>query len=266
LFLAAASIGYGQWINYKVAGVPRLKDGNPNLAAPAPRMNGKPDLTGIWMSVPAKPREAEDIVPGIGILAVPGDDPAMIPKYFFSAMADYKPDEIVMSPAALQAWQGMRGVAGGGCDLPMSPPMSDVLPAPRRIVQTPSLIVTIAEGQLSRQIHLDGRPLPEDPQPAFAGYSVGKWEGDTLVVESAGFNTRTPIDGMGHPRTGKQRLTERIRRIDFGHLEVQVTITDPEYYSKPIQFTYRQVAIPDSDLMEYVCTENEKDAVHMVKP
>jgi hypothetical protein len=256
-------IVHGQWIGYKTPGVPRTKDGKPNLAAPAPRLNGKPDLSGIWITLPAKYGESEGVIPGVGILAVPGDDPAGISKYFFNALADYKPDEITMTPAA-QKRRGELGPPSNPC-LPPGPPMSEVLIVPRRLIQTPSLIAYLYEGLNPRQIHLDGRPLPVDPQPAYAGYSVGKWEGDTLVVETVGITDKMPLDGLGHPRSLSSRLVERIRRRDFGHLDVELTIHDAEYYSKPITMRFTQTLMPDDDLIESVC-ENEKDASHMLPP
>jgi hypothetical protein len=134
---------------------------------------------------------------------------------------------------------------------------------PKRFVQTPQLLVILYEGDIPRQIHMDGRALPVDPQPAWVGYSIGKWEGDTLVVQTAGFNPRAPLDLLGHPRSESMRMTERMRRRDFGHLDTQVTIDDPTSYSKPITFRYTATLVPDDDLLEWVCTENEKDSVHL---
>jgi hypothetical protein len=258
-----AVTAHGQWIGYKVPGVPRTKDGKPNLSAPAPRVNGKPDLSGIWITLPAKYGESEGVVPGIGILAVPGDDPAGISKYFFNVMADYKPDEITMTAAA-QKRRAELGPPKDPC-LPPGPPMSEVLIVPRRVVQTPTIIAYIYEGLIPRQIHLDGRALPVDPQPAYAGYSVGRWEGDTLVVETIGVTENMPLDGLGHPRSSKSRLVERIRRRDFGHMDVELTIHDPDFYSKPIVARFTQTLMPDDDLLESVC-ENEKDREHMRPP
>lgn len=257
-------VAHGQWVNYRVKGVPRTADGKPNLTAPAPRVNGKPDLSGIWSTVPAKYNEANDVIPGIGILAVPGDDPATMSKYFFSALADYKLEEI-MKPAAMAKWSS-GGPPPNPCS-PISPPMSDLIPLPRRVVQTTPLIVFLSEGFSPRQIHMDGRPFPIDPQPAYLGYSIGKWEGDVLVIETIGITDKTPLDGMGHPRSAAARLTERVRRLDYGHLEVQVMFDDPQYYTKPVTYKYAQLLKPDDDLLEMgLCTENEKDAPHLVPP
>ena len=147
--------------------------------------------------------------------------------------------------------------------LPASSPLNDVFPEPKRFVQTPQLLVILYEGDIPRQIHMDGRALPVDPQPAWVGYSIGKWEGDTLVVQTAGFNSRAPLDFSGHLRSESMRMTERMRRRDFGHLDTQVTIDDPTFYSKPITFRYTATLVPDDDLLEAVCAENERDGVHL---
>jgi hypothetical protein len=263
-FAFCAVMAHGQWVGYKVNGVPRTADGKPKLNAPVPRVSSRPDLSGIWSTVPAKYNEANDVVPGVATLAVPGDDPATMSKYFFSAIADYKVEEI-MKPAGLAKWRS--GAPPANPCSPISPPMSDLIPLPRRVVQTPKLIVFLSEGFSPRQIHMDGRPLPTDPQPAYLGYSVGKWEGDVLVIETIGITDKTPLDGMGHPRSEAARLTERVRRRDYGHLEVQVIFDDPQYYMKPVTYRYTQELKPDDDLLEIgLCTENEKDAQHMRPP
>jgi hypothetical protein len=255
------SVGaHAQWVGYKVAGVPRMSDGKPNLKAPVPRVNGKPDLSGIWMPIPAKIGEAVELVPVEGDLAVPGDDARQMSKYFFSTLADYKLEDI-MTPAGIQKWQsGGRPTPACTTD---TPPMMGVIPAPQRWVQTPQLLAILSEGSLPRLVHMDGRPLPVDPQPAYLGYSVGRWDRDTLVVETIGIKEQAPLDAFGHPRTSSARLTERFRRLDYGHLEVRVTIEDPAYYKKPVSYQYSKILTPDDDFLEYVCAENERDAEHL---
>jgi hypothetical protein len=265
LSLLAAAILSGQWINEPARGVPRTRDGKPNLTAPAPRIGGKPDFTGLWQTDMAKPGEIAKIVPQIDRVVVPGDDPTTFSRYLFNVMADYKPDEITMSAAAQKAFkeqQAMGDALGPRC-LPTSLPMTDMFPTPKRIVQTPALIVVLYEGDLPRQVHMDGRKLPSNPNPSWVGYSVGRWEGDALVIDTVGFTSRAPLDAFSHPRSEAMRLRERWRRPDFGHLEIQMTIEDPTYYSKPISFQYRGTLIPDDDLLEWVCTENEKDGGHI---
>jgi hypothetical protein len=265
LALLAAAILSGQWINEPARGVPRTRDGKPNLTATAPRLGGKPDFTGLWQTDMAAPGEIEKFIPDLGKVIVPGDDPTTFSKYLFNVMADYKPDEITLSAEAQKAFAEQRAIAdaiGARC-WPGSLPFTDMFPVPKRIVQTPALIVVLYEGDLPRQIHLDGRKLPADPNPSWAGYSVGRWEGDTLIIETVGFTARAPLDAFGHPRSEAMRLRERWRRRDFGHLEIQMTIEDPQYYSKPIAFRYTSTLAPDSDLLEWVCTENEKDRGHI---
>jgi hypothetical protein len=262
LFAATLS---GQWINEPARGVPRTRDGKPNLAAPAPRTGGKPDFTGIWQTDTAAPGEIEKIIPVLPLFVVPGDDPTTFSKYLFNVMADYPAGDIKLSPAAQKEWEVNRSISdslGPHC-LPSGLPMAELFPSPRRVVQTPNLIVVVYEGDIPRQIHLDGRKIPANPNPAWVGYSVGTWDGDTLVVETAGLNPRSPLDAFSHPRSDTMRLTERWRRRDFGHLDIQVTIEDSKYYSKPIVFRYPSTLVPDDDLLEWVCTENEKDRSHI---
>jgi hypothetical protein len=265
VLLVAATLSSGQWINEPKRGVPRTRDGKPNLSAPAPRTGGKPDFTGLWQTDMAKPGEIEKFIPGLSLSSVPGDDPTTFSRYLFNVMADYKPHDITLSPEAQKAWEEQRALSdalGPRC-LPASLPMTDMFPMPKRIVQTPTLIVVLYEGDLPRQIHMDGRKPPANPNPSWAGYSVGRWDGDALLIESVGFTSRAPLDAFSHPRSEAMRLRERWRRRDFGHLDIQMTIEDVPYYSKPIAFQYTSTLVPDDDLLEWVCTENEKDRGHV---
>jgi hypothetical protein len=132
-----------------------------------------------------------------------------------------------------------------------------------KIVQTPGLIVLLGEDLTYRQIFLDGRQLPKEPNPAWMGYSIGHWEGDTLVVESTGYNDRTWLEN-GYPHTDNMRLTEKFHRKDFGHLEVENTYSDPKIYAKSWTMKMGGLLTPDTELIEYVCAENEKDRPHLV--
>ena len=262
LFAATLS---GQWINEPARGVPRTRDGKPNLTAAAPRAGGHPDFTGLWQTDFAPPGEIEKVVPGLSLTTVPGDDATTFSKYLFNVLADYAPDEVKLSAEAQKEWEANKSISdalGPRC-LPIGLPMTDLFPMPKRIVQTANLIVVLYEGDLPRQIHMDGRRLPANPNPAWVGYSVGKWDGDTLVVETVGLNPRAALDAFGHPRSDTMRLRERWRRRDFGHLNVEMTIEDSKYYSKPFAFQYSSTLVPDDDLLEWVCTENEKDKGHI---
>lgn len=151
--------------------------------------------------------------------------------------------------------------------LPLSSPRSWSNFATQKIIQTADSLTILDEYMAQyRQIHLDGRPLPEDPEPSFKGYSVGRWEGDTLVVETTGFKDDQWLDGWGHPLTAQARTVERIRRVNYGTLEVALTVDDPKAYTKPWTTTIKLALALDTDLLEYICNENEKSLKHMVGP
>lgn len=148
--------------------------------------------------------------------------------------------------------------------MPATPPISDLLPEPFKIIQTPGVLVMLHETDTNfRQIFTDGRELPADPQPSWMGYSVGRWDGDTLVVETTGFNGRGWLDALGHEASESLRLTERFTRRDFGHMDVQLTLDDPNTFTKPVTIKVTQLLVPDTDLLESFCAENERDVVHM---
>lgn len=150
--------------------------------------------------------------------------------------------------------------------LPMGNMQFETHPQPRKIVQTPDLIVILYEGNAGvRQIFLDGRPLPNnDPDPWWYGYSIGKWDGDTLVVETTGFKPDGWLDINGSPLTEAGKMTERFRRLDYGHLEIAVTVDDPKAYTKPWTVTVKQSIELDNEMIEFICAENERDVRHMV--
>jgi hypothetical protein len=227
---------HAQWLNYPTPGIPRTSDGAPNLKTPAPRTpDGKPDFSGIW-----------------------GTDAGAA---LFYVLGDLKPDEIKPGVRELveeRAENYQRDDQQVRC-LPEGPRFNHFVALPKKIVQTPTLIIVLSEDLTYRQIFLDGRPLPTDPSPSFMGYSVGRWEGDTLVVESIGYKDSTWLDFAGHPHSEALRLTERYRRPDFGHLEIEETFEDREIYSRPWKVRVKATLVPDTDLLEFVCSENEKD-------
>ena len=148
--------------------------------------------------------------------------------------------------------------------LPIGVPADDVLPGPFKIIQTPGLTLIRNEYENSfRQIYTDGRKPPADPEPLWLGYSVGRWDDDTLQVDTVGFNDKTWLDGLGHPHSEALHVTERFHRRDFGHLDVQVTIDDPKVYTKSFSVKFTELLLPDSDVVDYFCTENEKDRSHI---
>jgi hypothetical protein len=233
-----------QWLHLPTPGIPRTADGKPNLTAPLPRMpDGKPDLSGLWQ-------------------------PELTP-YRFDVIQDLK-DEDVFRPAA-QALFFQRAV-----NLRHDNPVTHCLPAgPQaifaagatkfyRIVQSPSVVALLYELGNFRQIYTDGRELPKDPNPTWMGYSIGHWDGDTLVVETAGFNDKTWLDMVGHPHSERLRVTEKFRRADFGHMQVQVTFDDPETMTRPLNISVGVTYAADGDMLEYVCNEDEQDTHHLV--
>jgi hypothetical protein len=264
-----AVTAHAQWLNHPAAGIPRTKDGKPNLSARTPRTpNGKPDLSGVWTTDGSRPEEMDKLFPGLGDLAVPGDDPRFFSKFFISVFADYRNEDVPIKPDALQTFLARAKDLGkdnptSHC-LPAGVPMGDLLPVPRRFIQLPNLLVILYEGiNPQRLIYLDGRKHVLE-QPAWLGYSVGRWEGDTLVVDTHGFNDRSWLDAAGHPRTEAMHIVERFTRRDFGHIDVQVTFDDPGAYTKPFSIGYTQTLTPDTDVIESVCAENERDRPHLV--
>jgi len=241
LVLATSAPLGAQWITLRTPGIPRTPDGKPDMSAPAPKTaDGKPDLSGIWTMNAG--------------------------RYAMNVVADLKPEEI--KPWAEKLYQERRENLAKdspftGC-LPEGSAMNLNPVAMVRIVQTPTIVAYLSEYLTHRTIHLDGRKLPVDPNPSFMGYSVGHWEGDTLVVETIGFNDRTWLDFGGHPHSEALRVTERIRRPDFGHLDIEETLTDPNTYTRPWTIKIRANFIADTEIIEYICAENEKDRQHLV--
>jgi hypothetical protein len=242
-----------QWTEFPLNNVP-LANGKPNLSAPAPKTReGKPDLSGVW-----------------GVRAEGnGNTNAGQPKHFVNLAADSKPGEVTMLPWALAFVKEQVSTLGANhpvsrC-LPPGVPLSYTAGAPFKIVQNEDLVVMLYEYSNSfRQVFMDNRVLPKDPQPTWVGYSVGRWEDDALVIETLGFNDRTWLDGIGHPHTEALRITERIRRRDFGHLNMQITIDDAKTYEKPWTASLSAELLTNTDVMEYVCLENEKSLQHLV--
>jgi hypothetical protein len=254
-----------QWAVYHDPVVPRTPDGKPNLSAPAPRLNGKPDLSGIWQAESAPVAEIQQyLLPG-GINGLGEDLPS---KYFFNFFADYPLGQEPLRPEVrAQLAKRPAGPAGPPtlCQLPTLP-LEGLVPAPFKIVQTPRLMMVLYEADtIFRQIFNDGRKLPEDPQPSWLGYSVGKWVGDAFVAETIGLNDKAPLDVLGHPRSEAVRLTETFRRRDFGHMDVQITLDDPKTYTKPVTILVKHRLLPDTELIEGFCNDNEKDLAHFPK-
>jgi hypothetical protein len=238
-----------------------MPDGKPNLTAPAPRAtNGKPDLSGVWHVEPTPLAEMRrlygDMVKNAEATGVPGN--LSISKYAANILVDFRPEE-----TPLRSGVPLRPASGGTC-LPAGIPFAFLLADPNKIVQAPGLIVIMYESDgTHRQVYTDGRPLPLERQSSWLGYSAGRWEGDTLVVETVGFNGKTNLDLMGHPHSKALRVEERYHRRDFGHLGVEMMFDDPKIYTRPFTIKITQRLLADSDILEYVCNENEKDRAHL---
>lgn len=237
-----------QWPRAISPKLPRTADGKVNLNAPAPRAaDGHPDLSGVWEMY----NESE------------------MPRLLMNLASDLKPGEVQMLPWAEALYKerqanNSKDHPGAQC-LPSGIPEKDTVPAPYKIIQTPGLIVFLYESRtIFRQIFTDGRPLPSDPNPAWQGYSVGHWQGDTLVVETAGFNDKTWLDIAGHPATEDLHVTERFTRRDVGHMDLQIMINDPKAYAKPWVVNTKIRLLPQDDLSESICEENNKAPQHMV--
>jgi len=242
--MALPAAAGAQWHGYPTPGIPRLADGKPNLAAPAPRTSdGKPDLSGIWLSSRAVFNLAQAVKAGEPIPFTPEGR-----AIFDERRASNSKDD----PSAR-------------C-LPTGLPVRALLRTPLKIVQTRDVTVIMYESRTTfRQILTDGRPLPALVDwPAWQGFSVGTWDGDTFVVETAGFNGLAWLDQAGYPATSAMRLTERFRRRDLGHMDMEMIIDDPKMYTKPWSIVAEFILQVDTELLEFICEENEKDAALLV--
>ena len=238
-----------QWINHPDPRTPRLANGQPNLTAPVPRSaSGRPDLSGIWIRIASSKR----------------DNPSN------NNLLDYMPDgqTIEMLPEAAALYRHRRDVllgAGRPSERCMPHGIPDgMLPGiPFKFIETPGVVLILSE-QLGRfrQVFTDGRGYPTDPHPAYFGYALGKWDGDAFVIESTGFNDMSWLDDSGHPHSDALKTTERFRRLDFGHMEMQITIDDPKTYARPFTATIPFELLPDTELIEDVC-EGERDSARI---
>jgi hypothetical protein len=267
-FLTSAS---AQWLNFLDPATPLTPAGKPDFSAKAPRtVDGKPDLSGVWQVEPPPPGEIERLYGkdvASGPLATAGDDVNLHSKYFMNIFIDYKRGEEPITAAARAAM--VRPTQGGGersalsyC-LPTGTPNRWFYDRPLTIFQTAKQLGIFYEADGAfREIHTDGRKLPEDPFPSWLGYSTGHWEGETLVVDSTGYNDRTRLSG-GFPHSEAMHVQERLHRRDFGHLDIDITIDDPVMLTKPVTVKVTEILLPNSDMVEYFCAEGERDAANM---
>jgi len=277
LFAALNASLWAQWSTYPTRGVPKTKDGKPDLSAPAPRTSdGKPDLTGLW-EAGRGPGRGQRGTPSNAPL--PAETPPAPPPTadgsppvatFFNLGAGFK-EGLPFTPWAAElrkkrAADNAKDNPDAHC-LPIGLMQLHLHPQPRKIIQTSDVVVILYEAQGEvRQIFTDGRPLPKnDPQPWWRGYSVGHWEGDTLVVETTGFRDDVWLDVNGSPLTNTGKMTERFRRPNYGTLQIDITIEDPKAYTKPFTVRVNQRVMLDTDLIEFVCNENERSSQHYDK-
>ncbi|HEY8519152.1 MAG TPA: hypothetical protein VIN61_03655 [Gammaproteobacteria bacterium] len=254
LALLVPAVAQAQWAPYSDPRIPRRADGTPDLDGPPPRTaDGKPDFTGVWQGygtlggTPAEPQPESDVpVAGFANVAQNMKEPLPLrPEY--KALADARR-------------------AGGGKDnpeaqcLPMGIMQFHTQGAPRKFIQTPDLLVILYEASMGvRQIFLDGRHTPiEDPHPWWYGYSVGHWEGDTLVVVTKGLRDGEWLDIFGTPLTDAATYTERFRRVSYGRMEIDITVDDPKAYTAPWTVRVNQRIMPGQELIEFVCNENNR--------
>jgi hypothetical protein len=272
LLAAYTTCACAQWLNYPDPATPMTPDGKPNLSAKTPHTaDGKPDLSGVWQIEPPPSGEFERLYGPVGAGAVAGDDARDANKYFYNLFIDFKPGEEPLRPEAVaQTLANRQNVIANSpvshC-LPYGLPNRYFNARPFKIFQTPKVIVVYYElDGTFRQIYTDGRSLPADPFPSWMGYSTGKWEGDTLVVDTSGFNDKTWLDVRGHPHSESLRVEERFHRRDFGHMDIQATVYDPVMLTQPVTVKFTVLPMPNSDVLENFCMEGERDQLYTRGP
>jgi hypothetical protein len=303
LFAGLPAALLAQWAPYPTPNVPKLADGKPNMDGPTPRTaDGHPDFSGIWLFEGSRARRAAG-APGVIAGSGPGATPApagVAPSTAPAATTTPAPPPgpppaggvgLGPRPPGVSEFFDIGSTVPGGLPftpwavalrkerkdnnnkdnpdahcLPLGLTQLHMHPQPRKIIQTPGLIVILYEAQGGvRQIFMDGRALPSsDAQPWWYGYSIGHWDGDTLVIETNGFRDDVWLDVEGSPLTNTGKMTERFRRVSFGHLEMEITIEDPKAYTHPWTVKMKQRLMLDTDLIEFICNENEKSDAHLV--
>jgi hypothetical protein len=254
--VALSAQAFAQWPDRPTPGVPRNAKGEVNLDGPVPRtVDGKVDLSGVWRGVGSA---------GLNQQNAPAPPPDSPPVAGFRNVAQNIKEGAPLTPLGAELLK--TRIAGNSKDnpeahcLPMGIVQYHTQGFPRKFIQTPPVLVILYEASMGiRQIFTDGRSLPTgDPQPWWYGYSVGRWEGDTLVVETAGFREDGWLDIIGTPLTDAAKVTERFRRTSFGRMHVDITIDDRKAYTKPWTVRVNQEIMVDTDLIEFVCLENQR--------
>ena len=263
---AATAGASAQWPLYVPPGTPRGADGQPNLNAPAPRLaNGKPDFSGVWESrIPPSGRLGGPFLPSLT-----NDSP---PVATFVDIGRNIKEGLPLTPAAAELKK--QRMARNSMDnpdahcLPLGFMQLHTHSQPRKILQTSDAMVIAYEANYGlRWIFTDGRTLPREyPQPFWFGYSGGRWTGDELVVETTGLRDDGWLDVNGTPFGNSTKVTERFRRVNYGRIEIDVTVEDPKFYTKPVTTRVNWRLYPDGELIEFICNENEQSSNHLVAP
>jgi len=260
--LGPASVS-AQWLKYPTADVPRAADGKPNLSAATPRTrDGKPDFSGMWLTNDGPPCNN---TPGTAFIQCGIELPISVLGFNVGAKT---PGGLPLQPWAAALVK--KRTAENSKDDPHARCLPDTflraygLPHIQKFIQVPGLLVMLDEVNASyRQVFTDGRRFPEDPVPAWNGYSSAKWEGDTLVVDSIGFRDDLWLDMAGTFITDKAKIRERISRPDYGHLKIEATVDDSKAFTKPWTITMTQRIVVDTELVDEICLENEKSSQRM---
>ena len=253
-----------QWVNYPTPGVPRRPDGKVNMSAPAPRLaNGKPDLSGLWMTAEPNRGAGRGTQPPAKIPDEAGDQRNITASRQMRDIGVDLPGGLPYQPWLVPIVK--ERTANEAIDDPHIRCLPDNflraygLPHLLKFVHSPNLLVVLNEMNAGyRQVFTDGRPLPKDPNPSWQGYSSAQWSGDTLVIDTIGLRDDTWIDWNGSVLTQAAKVREEIRRPNFGYLEIKVTVDDPKAYTKPWTVALKQRIVVDTDLIDEICLENEK--------
>jgi len=258
--LLTSSPAHAQWIRYPSFGVPKKPNGTPNLTAPTPRLpGGKPDFSGLWHT--ASINKCNPVTGQFCSTEIGGSPLALDLGKDMRGGLPYQP-----AAAELVKQRFSKDDPHVRC-LPDNPPRTWVMPHLTKVLHTPRLLVLLYEvNAMYRQIFIDGRPQPDDPNPTWNGYSTAKWEGDTLVVQTKGFRDDLWIDMNGAPMTSAATMTERIRRPNYGTLQIEITVDDPKVYTRPWSVSLKQEIMLDTELIDEFCLENEKSWQHMQTP
>ena len=255
---AAAGFAAARWLNPARAEIRPLTGGQVDMSAPAPRLNGRPDLSGMWE---AERTPATEFARVLGPSSEIQPDLNEITKHVINVFWDVKPEDVPIRPEAAAITEARQK---SGKDFQSAYCLPSSIPAATltlhvKMVQGPREIAVLhGSGDPAREIYTDGRTLPQPTEPSWMGTSVGHWQEDTLVVETTGFNERAWLDGFAHPRSEAMRVTERFHRRDVGHMDLEMTFDDPKHYTRPFGFKTTMTLLPDDHLYEYVCTENQK--------